>query len=166
MHVGDAPVAPGAADGQRIGPARVQEAKTAAEAAIAANQPGVPGANPAPVLTRTPTAPSPTPILILKPATGSLVVQIKVLKKVDLRAPKPIVSLGVTVNQTTQLTVTLLDLKGHTLAAWSTIAKQGSFRHSLLLPPDAKRPGSARLRVTAVGQKAKPITASVILLSS
>jgi hypothetical protein len=120
-------------------------------------------APPAPVRAARANAPAPTPIVILPARSAAPVVDVKVLKNVDLGAPEPVVVLRVTLNVDAKLLFTLLDPTGRAVAKWSTIAKQGSLKHTLLLPQEAQLPGTDTLRVAAVGQQSQPKNVRVVV---
>jgi hypothetical protein len=81
-------------------------------------------------------------------------------KAVDVRRPRPTLTVTARLSRAATMSLRLLDRDGRELARWSRRAPgAGTLRLTLPLPPRARRAGTARLRVEA---GADPVRARVV----
>jgi hypothetical protein len=97
-----------------------------------------------------PSAAPPGPIRTPEAAKSPLT-DVTVPGFIVVRGKKPEMPVSVRVTKTVTLELRLLDHKGRLLASWSRIAKPGTAKLELALPPRARTPGRYTLRITTDG---------------
>jgi probable HAF family extracellular repeat protein len=96
-------------------------------------------------------APAPTPLPPKSLPQSLATLTLFALKPTLLHTQKPSLHLSLKASKATELTLTLRDKKGHTLATWHRHAASGSDTYALLLPAGARKPGHDTLQIDETG---------------